>query len=463
MVFMAEGRITSVPRVRAVGNVFALSATMEPTKKHLFPYGEKWQIMHQSNSQRDFAIGVVQKLRDAGHESLWAGGCVRDELLGIVPKDYDVATSARPEQVRELFGHRRTLAIGAAFGVIAVLGSKGNDPVEVATFRSDGAYIDGRRPTEVLYTTAEEDAQRRDFTINGLFYDPIEEKLIDYVDGEQDLRQETLRAIGDPSARFAEDKLRMMRAVRFATTFQFAIDPPTLQAIHSMADEVEVVSAERIGVELRKILTHSNRRFGVELLHEAGLLRPLLPSLADMAEHDEPAWIRLLERLQALDSPTLPACLAALLCDSRSLKHVQEQGRGFRYTNKEIERTAWLVEQLTTVEKADGLPWPRLQRALVHTGIEELLALAAAAWGPEHEGLQTCRQRLLLPPEKLNPPLLLTGDDLVAHGLRPGKYFGELLAAVRDAQLEEKVIDQQQAFQLVEHWVEHWLEEHRGE
>ncbi len=412
-----------------------------------------------STPQRDFATQVVRQLRDAGHQALWAGGCVRDKLLRRTPKDYDVATSARPEQVRELFGHKRTLAIGAAFGVISILGGKGRDPIEVATFRSDGAYIDGRHPTEVTFTTAEEDAQRRDFTINGLFYDPLDENLIDYVGGEQDLQKGVLRAIGDPLARFAEDKLRMLRAVRFATTFGFDIDKATLAAIQTMAAEVEVVSAERIGAELRKVLQHPNRSRGMLLLHETGLMNSLLPWLTEMADLIDLAWLDLLDQLDAIESDSLPVTFAAMFTGSDDLQFVRDQGRRFRFTNKEIDRMAWLVEKLAVIGEAASVAWPRLQRVLVHEGADELLTLATAMLGADHAGVQICRERLTWPTEKLNPQPLLSGDDLVAHGLRPGKYFGELLDNVRDAQLEEKINDRQQAIELVTQWLkDHTIE-----
>ena len=409
--------------------------------------------------QRDFASQVVRQLRDAGHQALWAGGCVRDELLGRTPNDFDVATCARPEQVRELFGHKRTLAIGAAFGVISILGGKDHnkkrlEPIEVATFRSDGAYIDGRHPTEVTFTTAEEDAQRRDFTINGLFYDPIDEKLIDYVGGEQDLQAGILRAIGNPAARFAEDKLRMLRAVRFATTFGFDIDKATLAAIQTMAAEVEVVSVERIGAELRKVLQHPHRSRGMLLLQETGLLNSLLPSLSETAHLRESAWLALLDQLSAIEGDSLPVAFAALFSGCNDLQSVRDQGRRFRFTNKEIDRVAWLVEKLPVVGENASVPWPRLQRVLVHAGAADLLTLATAKWGADHAGVQRCRQRLAWPTEKLNPQPLLTGDDLVAHGLQPGKYFGELLDKIRDAQLEQQIIDRKQAFEFVEKWLE---------
>src|SRR5436190_12756698 len=186
-------------------------------------------------TERDFAIDVVRHLREAGHQALWAGGCVRDELLGLVPKDYDVATDARPEEVRKLF--RRTIAVGISFGVVEVLGPRDNpEPlkVQVATFRSDVGYSDGRRPDQVVFSSDREDALRRDFTINGMFFDPIAGKLIDYVVGQEDLEARLLRAIGDPAVRFAEDKLRMLRAVRIATRFDLTLDPSTAAAIRAM-------------------------------------------------------------------------------------------------------------------------------------------------------------------------------------------------------------------------------------
>ena len=409
--------------------------------------------MPANQTQREFAIEVVRRLRDAGHEALWAGGCVRDELLGMEPKDFDVATSAHPEQVRTLFGHRRTLAIGASFGVISILGGKHLDPIEVATFRTDGAYLDGRHPAEVTFTTAEEDAQRRDFTMNGLFYDPLLEKLIDYVDGEQDLRNGVVRAIGDPRARFAEDKLRMLRAVRFATTFEFEIADSTLNSIQAMAEDVLVVSAERIGAELRKVLQHPQRSRGVELLRQSKLLAPLFPDLTKWVDQDPARWNELLTILQELQADSIAVALAACFCQGHNFEAVQKAGKSFRFTNKEIERAVWLVQHLREVQDAADLPWPRLQRVLVNDGAEALLALTTAMWGESHVGIQTCRSRLELPPEELNPRPIVTGDDLVAHGLKPGKHFGELLEFLRDAQLERQITSSQQALEMADQWV----------
>ena len=226
---------------------------------------------------------MVRRLREANHEALWAGGCVRDELLGLTPKDYDVATSARPEEVRKLF--RRTIAVGMSFGVVDVIGPRhdhGHLTIEVATFRSDVSYSDGRHPDAVVFSSAREDALRRDFTINGMFYDPLDDRLIDYVGGQDDLRAGVLRAIGDPRQRFDEDKLRMLRAVRMATRFGLAFDPATEAAVKALAGEIRVVSAERIADELRKMLADPRRARGMSLFFELGLAAVVLPELVPM-------------------------------------------------------------------------------------------------------------------------------------------------------------------------------------
>lgn len=408
--------------------------------------------MSENELQREFAFSVVKELRSAGFYALWAGGCVRDQLLGKTPKDYDVATNALPEQVRQLFGHRRTLAIGASFGVISVLGQKDCEPIEVATFRSDGEYVDGRHPREVQFTSAEEDAERRDFTINGLFYDPITEQVIDYVDGQSDLEKNVLRAIGNPLERFAEDKLRMLRAIRFATTLAFEIEQKTFEAIKSMSNEIQVVSAERIGSELSKLLTHPNRKSGLILLRDSGLLEVLLPELESAYIEDDSAWQKTLTALENIHSDSLPVSLATLLLPLSKSSNISNTCRRFRFTNKTSDRTRWLVDNLTTAQHAKSISWPKLQRCLVHPGSKELMELAAAFLGSSHEGVQECAARLLLPIEKLNPPLLVTGDDLIRHGLEPGPHFSKLLEAIRDAQLNGEIASQSQAFQFADQW-----------
>src|SRR5580692_10955471 len=255
--------------------------------------------MPSADRQREFAVDVVRRLQGAGFRALWAGGCVRDILMGRAPQDYDVATDARPDAVRDLFGRRRTLAVGASFGVIIVLGPKGAGNVDVATFRTEGPYLDGRRPEHVEFATPEEDAQRRDFTINGMFYDPISEQVHDYVGGESDLAARVVRAIGRPADRMTEDKLRMLRAVRFAATLDFQLDAATANAVRAMAPEIHVVSAERIAQELKKMLVDPHRRRAIELARDTQLLLEILPELQPVLEaSDAVAWEAALRRLR---------------------------------------------------------------------------------------------------------------------------------------------------------------------
>ncbi len=411
--------------------------------------------MPAPQTQRDFALAVLTQLRDAGYESLWAGGCVRDQLLGRTPKDYDIATNARPETVREIFSKRRTLAIGASFGVISVLGPKPLTPIEVATFRSDGAYVDGRRPTSVEFTTAEQDAQRRDFTINGLFYDPLADKVVDYVGGVADLQAGIVRAIGDPRSRFEEDKLRLLRAVRFTATYGFALEPATLAAIQAMAPEVTAVSGERIGAELRRMLVHPTRRDSATLLMEAGLLRAIAPELAERAAAHEPAWSASLARLARLgEDAEFSAALAALLFGLASGEQTRALGRRVRLSNREIDRTAWILRHLPAIGCAAELPWPRLQRVLADEGRDDLLAVAAAELPPEDAGLARCRAALALPGDQWNPPPLVTGDDLIAAGLQPGRQFADLLNDLRDRQLDGELTTPAEAIAAARAWLE---------
>ncbi len=400
--------------------------------------------------QRDFAVEIAKKLRAAGFEALWAGGCVRDDLLGLTPKDYDVATNATPEQIRDLFGRRRTLPIGASFGVITVLGPRDVGQIEVATFRTDAQYSDGRHPDSVTFTTAEHDAQRRDFTINGLFYDPIAEQVVDYVGGQQDLKAHILRAIGDPRLRIGEDKLRMLRAVRFAAAFNFTIEPDTLIAIQQMAPEINTVSAERIGSELRRMLIDPNRAQALSLLLETKLLAHVLPEVSSLSvvALDETSRI-----LASLKLPSISLALAAALSfvlaapDSPLPAAI---GRRLRYTNKEIDRTAWLLASEPLIAQAPRLPWPKLQRLITHDGALELLALYEAIAGADDPALAFCRERLGWPGERLNPQPLLDGSTLIQHGLTPGPHFSALLERVRDAQLNGEIRSQKDALALVD-------------
>jgi len=403
---------------------------------------------------RQFAIDVVQRLRASGHQSLWAGGCVRDQLMGQLPKDYDVATDAVPDRVREVFGKRRTLPIGASFGVITVLGPRGAGQIDVATFRRDAAYSDGRHPDAVLFSDAEHDAQRRDFTINGLFFDPLAERVIDYIDGQGDLQRGVIRAIGDPLARIAEDKLRMLRAVRFAARFDFAIEERTLAAIEQQARELVIVSAERIAAELRLMLTHPNRARAVELLAETDLLEVILPEATSIFENRE-SWARSLAILSGLHAPTFAMALAALLREM----HIADED--LHLPRLVFERWKLSTDELAGVEKclheepvirtARAQPWPKLQRILTGPRIEELLgyceAVARVIDGSTAE-LEFCREKLALPADTLNPPLLITGDDLKKLGIAPGPAYRDLLDAVRDAQLDSKITTRDAALRM---------------
>ncbi|MFM7109354.1 MAG: CCA tRNA nucleotidyltransferase, partial [Planctomycetaceae bacterium] len=306
---------------------------------------------HDPAAARALATDVVRRLRAAGHESYWAGGCVRDELLGRTPADYDVATAARPEQVRDLFGRRRTLAIGAAFGVITVLGPRDAGQVEVATFRIDAAYTDGRHPAGVTFCSAREDALRRDFTINGLFLDPESGTVHDFVDGRADLAAGVVRAIGAPAQRFAEDHLRMLRAVRFTAFFGFALEAETRAAMERMAHLVAGVSPERIAAELRAMTGRPGRRRALDLLAETGLAREVLPDLAPAAGAAAPhrgQWHEAARIIDAIDEPDLPLALAAL-AEGRGDDPLRATAGRLRLAVREAKKAAWLRDAVAAV------------------------------------------------------------------------------------------------------------------
>lgn len=403
---------------------------------------------------RDFAIEVVTTLRNAGFEALWAGGCVRDQLLGRIPKDYDVATNARPDDIRRVFGRRRTVPIGAAFGVIAVIGPKPLGTIDVVTFRRDAAYSDGRHPDSVTFTNAAEDAARRDFTINGLFLDPLNEQVIDYVGGLQDLERRVVRAIGDPHRRIAEDKLRMMRAIRFAAGFEFELDAECLAAIREHAAEISHVSIERITAELRRMLQHSQRRRAAQLLVAARLLPMLLPEGCDAYVWDldtglgNKLWNDALAMLDRLDdNPPVAVALAILLrpiCGPLAPQRlpVADLGARWRLTNEEQQIIGHVLEHEQVVLEAHQRFWPRVQQLLIRPYAVELVTYAAAAAGGVdggvdggEDGVRFCREKLALPAHLLNPPPLITGQDLRRLGIPPGPAYRVLLQTVRDAQL----------------------------
>ncbi len=418
--------------------------------------------------RRRLATSIVERLRAAGHETYLAGGCVRDHLLGREPLDFDVATSAPPEVVRALFP--RTVPVGAQFGVILVI--EHGVPFEVATFRSDDAYVDGRRPTRVHFGSAREDAFRRDFTVNALFLDPLSGQVVDFVGGRADLGARIIRAIGDARARIAEDRLRMLRAVRLAARLGFVIEPTTRAAIAAAAPTIGDIAGERIGDEIVMILTEGAARPGFEMLHDTGLLDAVLPEVARMAgveqspefhpEGDVLAHtLLLLEQLQAGVAETL--ALGALLHDiGKPLCAGVHEGRITFYGHPAVgagvamaicqrlrrsratwERVEYLVRNHLRLVQAPEMRLATLKRMLREDGFDELLALArldALASNRDLTYVDFCARRLLeLAEEEVRPPRLLGGDDLIALGYVPGPGFGEMLQALEEAQLEGEV------------------------
>ena len=400
---------------------------------------------------------------------------MRDHLLGKTPKDFDVATNATPDQVRRIFRGRKTLDVGASFGVIIVVGSKRAGQVEVATFRSDGLYSDGRRPDSVIFSSPEEDARRRDFTINGMFFDPLEHKVLDFVGGESDLTQGYIRAIGDPHERMQEDKLRLLRAIRFTAHLEFGIARATKAAITEMAPQIHVVSAERIAAELRRMLTDQHRHMAIALADEVGLLRELLPEVNVQSagsagfRDDEPGQQKpviatseilspQLVALRLLQGPSFELAFAVLL---RDVTNVVAICRRLKLSNEELEKTAWLVQQQDALSEPEKLSLAQLKRLLAHPFRDDLLALMRAtllATSADLRPVLFCEKFLATtPPEVLNPPPLVTGNDLIALGLKPGPRFKQLLDQVRDAQLNGELTQRDAAM----NWVHAMLESAR--
>jgi poly(A) polymerase len=404
------------------------------------------------NEARMFAAEIVRTLRQAGHEAYWAGGCVRDELLGRIPADYDVATAAHPEIVRSLFGRRKTLAIGAAFGVITVLGPKAAGQVEVATFRTDADYTDGRHPAGVTFCSAREDAARRDFTINGMFLDPLSGEVHDFVGGRDDLAAGIVRAIGVPAQRFAEDHLRMLRAVRFAAGFGFALDHDTRTAIERMTHLVASVSPERISAELRAIVSRPGRGAGLTLLEATGLAREVLPEVAPTASDasGRAAWSRVADVVAALDEPTLPQAIAAL-CEAAAVDRPAAIAARLRLSNHEAKAIAWLhagLRELGGRERLDVLAWSKLQPWVAHAHaplLADLLRARASASQGHAEAAAWFTEKTGRPRAEIDPPPLVTGADLVSAGVPPGPAMGEALARIRQQQLDGVIMSPAEA------------------
>jgi poly(A) polymerase len=423
---------------------------------------------------------IVGRLREAGHQAFFAGGCVRDSLMGKTPHDFDIATSARPEEVQALFP--RTIPVGAQFGVILVV-EEGRD-YQVATFRDDGTYLDGRRPRTVTFTSPEGDAKRRDFTINGLFYDPIERKVLDFVGGRSDLETRTLRAIGNPTERFAEDKLRLLRAVRLAALLGFTIEAGTWNALCAAAVSIRDVSAERIRDELVKIFASPQRLRGFDLLDESGLMAEVLPEILALKGCEQPpdfhpegdvfVHTRLMLALLP-DKVSVALVFATLFHDlgkpptmerdptgrirfnaheSVSAQMTEKIMRRLRFSNEETEATTAMVQNHMVFKDVQNMRVSRLKRFLARPTFDDELELHRVDCLASHGNLDNYeflrRRREEFANEPLIPPPLLTGHDLIALGWKPGPKFKAVLDAVQVRQLEGTLRSREEAISWAE-------------
>jgi poly(A) polymerase len=440
----------------------------------------------------DFAISIVRDLRQRGFQAYFVGGCVRDLLLGREPKDYDVATSARPEEVMAVFPE--TYAVGAQFGVVLVPSSgeasrhdsgalSQYGAIEVATFRNDIGYSDGRHPDEVRFSKdPREDVARRDFTINGMLLDPTTGEVLDYVGGRSDLKAGVIRTIGQPEQRFNEDKLRMLRAVRFAARFEYTIAPSTFSAIQKRAEQIQVVSRERVRDELTRMLTEGHARRAFLLLDESGLLQHVLPEISAMKGVEQPpqfhpegdVFVHTLLLLDHLPQPcSMTLAWGALLHDvgkpatfrlapdrirfdghvDVGVKMAEEICRRLRFSHEESAQILTLVDNHMRFGDVLRMKESTLKRFLRLPAFDEHLALHRADSLASHRNLSTyefvIQKRDEIPPEKMRPSPLITGDDLIASGHAPGPRFREILNAVEDAQLEGRLPSREAALEFL--------------
>jgi poly(A) polymerase len=457
-------------------------------------------------STAGFSTTIVQNLRQRGYQAFLVGGCVRDLLLGREPKDYDVATNATPEQVMTIFPE--TYAVGAQFGVVLVpmpeplaerdvasnVFTENSDrvdvgasthahAVEVATFRSDIGYSDGRHPDEVRFSQdPREDVARRDFTINGMLLDPVSREVLDFVGGRKDLEAKIVRAIGDPERRFAEDKLRMLRAVRFAARFEYVIEPGTFAAVQKLAGEISAVSRERVRDELTRMLTEGHARRAFLLLDESGLLREVLPEISAMKGVQQPpqfhpegdVFVHTLLLLENLPYPCSPALAwGALLHDvgkpptfrvapdrirfdghvEVGVKMAEEICKRLRFSGDDVGQVLALVDHHMRFGQATCMSESTLKKFLRLPRFDQHLALHRADSLASHGKLGTyefVKEKLaVIPPEKMRPVPLVSGDDLIAAGHVPGPKFREILEAVEDAQLEGRLVSKESALEFV--------------
>lgn len=422
------------------------------------------------------AVNIVRTLQEAGYEALFAGGCVRDRLNGTVPKDYDIATSATPDQILALFG--RGDEVGAHFGVI-LLREKGHH-FEIATFRKDGTYSDGRRPDSVVFTNAKEDALRRDFTVNGMFFDPVKEELIDHVNGRADIASKTLRAIGNPTDRFNEDHLRLLRAIRFATVLGYEIETMTWAAILDQANAVSALPAERVREELDKIWLSPNRASGFDLLVESGLMKVLLPEILELKGCEQPpqwhpegdVFVHTRLMLSLLEpKASLPLVLSVLFHDiakpaTRTFDEEADRIRfnghdkvgaemterilkRFKYSNQVIDATVNAVAVHMGFIDVQKMKKSTLKRFMAREHFEDELELHRVDCLGSNGRLENHDYLLAkvaeFDAEPLIPPPFITGKDLIDHGHKPGPHFKSILTEAQDLQLEGSLTSREAA------------------
>ncbi|MFI5304007.1 MAG: CCA tRNA nucleotidyltransferase [Nitrospiria bacterium] len=389
-------------------------------------------------------IQIVQTLRNAGYKAYFAGGAVRDQIRGIIPTDYDIATSAKPNEVLALFP--QAIPVGVAFGVVLVPLSKSypkgkRDQVEIATFRSDGFYRDGRHPESVLFSEEKEDALRRDFTINGMFFDPLENKLIDYVGGKEDLKARVIRTIGDPEHRFKEDSLRIIRAVRFAAQFSFQIESRTLEMIGRMAESIRNVSWERIRDELGKIITGPDPVRGLNLLEESGILKVILPELIPLNESS--LLHKTIACFNHIKGPSLELAFAILLHrieDSHLINSICDRLKLSRAQSDKVKSMIGDLPKFTENRNKGEAQSKRFVRQSYFEDLLELYRVDSLASGETLMEWEYWVQKLQsFKPEDLFPPVLLSGNDLIKMGYHPGPLFKKMLYNLEDLQLEGKI------------------------
>lgn len=431
---------------------------------------------------KEYAIEIVKTLQEHDYNAFFAGGCVRDMIMEKASADYDIATNALSQDVIKLF--EKTIPVGEQFGVVIVVRNGHN--FEVATFRTEGPYSDGRHPDSVAFSTPEDDVKRRDFTINGLLYDPITNEILDYVGGREDISRGIIRTIGNPFERFTEDKLRMIRAARFACRFNFPIHPDTKEAVIQLAPQIHVVSAERIREELEKILTGPNPHAGIQLLDELHLLQEILPEVSNMKGVRQPEnfhpegdvfvhTLLCLSKLapvseQGMGKPSFTLAMGVLLHDIGKTETFEELDRirfnlhekvgadmtakicdRLKTSNAEKERIVWLVLKHLCFKDAQKMRLNKLKRLFASEGYTELAELCridALASSGDLSDYHFCQDMFSkLSQEEVKPKALITGHDLIALGLKPGPLFKDILTKIEDKQLDGNLITKEAAIE----------------